>query len=757
MLKLEQVSKIYSSHGVISTGFSKVSLTFEKGEFIAITGESGSGKSTLLNVISGLDSYEEGEMYIMGKPTSGFTGEELESYRKTYIGNIFQSFNLISSYTVYENIELVLLMSGYKKSEVKDRVNDIILKTGLSGLEKKKASKLSGGQKQRVAIARALAKETPVIVADEPTGNLDVKSAEEIIRLLHEISRDKLVIIVTHNYEQVEPYVTRKIQMHDGSVVEDKYLSGERKEEEPQPLKKARADALTGGNMLRLSVRNTFNLPAKFILLLIVFAFLWTGVISSYSSAKSTEQLLNSQGYNMFFEDIRPERYVISKKDRTEITEKEYEALEKIPNIDHIVRQDVILDTGLVLNDAEQTMEENDLYINVKLKSIDELTVEPAKGKIGEKENTAFFVFEKKDNNFYVEDTAEEMLKTKVKITSNNSGNSLAHKKIKVTGYGYAEENLDMDQGGWSDGILYVPESLLEEINQNVLAESCSQKLDFAGKLIDFSSFTGSYYLASSDKVSKGEIYIPEDIAMYAEGEAKGRTAELLNESIYFKDKKEFTVGGVYTADNCESLLGEKEYDNVAGGIYIHPEDYRKLFNKGNYQSSVFLKSTSIGESTAKEIEALGFKTLYLNDTKMGDNGAVKVINTIIFTGTMVITILVLFFICYFIIKLILKSRNSYFGIIRMLGATKKNCTSLLRTELFIVYNIAFALGLGFIGLIKGGIIENTYLLSFVEILHGTELVTLYVVMGVMTLLLAERYARKIFKVSAMNAYGEEV
>ncbi len=171
MLKLEQVSKIYSAHGVISTGFNKVSLEFETGEFVAITGESGSGKSTLLNVISGLDSYEEGEMYIMGKATSGFTKDEMETYRKEYIGNIFQSFNLINSYTVYQNVELVLLMSGYKKSEVKERVKSIISQVGLSDYEKTKASKLSGGQKQRVAIARALAKETPIIVADEPTGN----------------------------------------------------------------------------------------------------------------------------------------------------------------------------------------------------------------------------------------------------------------------------------------------------------------------------------------------------------------------------------------------------------------------------------------------------------------------------------------------------------------------------------------------------------------------------------------------------------
>ena len=224
MLRLDRVSKFYSAGGVVSSGFSKVSLNFDRGEFVAITGESGSGKSTLLNVISGLDSFEEGEMYVESFPTSGFSGRDMEDYRKKYIGNIFQTFNLINSYTVYQNVEMVLLLAGCDRNEIKEKVRDIIKKVGLSEYEKTKASKLSGGQKQRVAIARALARETPIIVADEPTGNLDSKSAADVIKLLHDVSEDKLVIIVTHNYDQVEPYVTRKITMHDGRVVEDRKI-----------------------------------------------------------------------------------------------------------------------------------------------------------------------------------------------------------------------------------------------------------------------------------------------------------------------------------------------------------------------------------------------------------------------------------------------------------------------------------------------------------------------------------------------------
>lgn len=224
MIQLKNVSKFYYSKGMIASGISKVSLNFDIGEFIVITGESGSGKSTLLNVISGLDSYEEGEMYIDGKETSHYVASDFEEYRKKYIGNIFQDFNLVNSYTVYQNIELILLINGYSREQIRKRAPHIIERVGLASHAKAKVSKLSGGQKQRVAIARALAKDTDIIVADEPTGNLDSASAEGIAQLLSEISQDKLVIVVTHNYQQFEPYATREIKMHDGKVAEDKPL-----------------------------------------------------------------------------------------------------------------------------------------------------------------------------------------------------------------------------------------------------------------------------------------------------------------------------------------------------------------------------------------------------------------------------------------------------------------------------------------------------------------------------------------------------
>ena len=285
ILSLKKVSKFYYNKGLVASGFSKISLDFYLGEFVVITGESGCGKSTLLNVLSGLDTYEEGEMYINGMETSHYSNEEAEHYRKSYIGNIFQSFNLVSSYTVYQNIELVLLLNGFKKKDIKNKVIELIKEVDLYKYRNSKVSHLSGGQKQRVAIARALAKDVPIIIADEPTGNLDRRSAASIMKLLAKVAKDKLVIVVTHNYEDVEDLATRKIEMHDGKVREDITI---------KPYEESKASLheyknISFLNKIRLGVRNTFNLPMKFILLLMVFLLITFAFLGIYSSFRKAE------------------------------------------------------------------------------------------------------------------------------------------------------------------------------------------------------------------------------------------------------------------------------------------------------------------------------------------------------------------------------------------------------------------------------------------------------------------------------------
>ncbi len=223
ILTLKDVGKIYVTGGTVAVGIRGVNLSFSKGEFVAVTGKSGSGKSTLLNVISGMDSYEEGELLIEGETTSHFTESDRESYREKYISFIFQDYNIIESFTVLENVELALMHIEDKK-ERRCRAKELLDRVGMTKFLKHKGSKLSGGQKQRTVIARALAKDSPIILADEPTGNLDSRTSAEIIDLLKEVSKDKLLIMVTHNFEQVEHIATRHIRIFDGAVESDQVL-----------------------------------------------------------------------------------------------------------------------------------------------------------------------------------------------------------------------------------------------------------------------------------------------------------------------------------------------------------------------------------------------------------------------------------------------------------------------------------------------------------------------------------------------------
>ena len=221
MIKLKNVSKYYYSKGLIASGFSKINIEFDLGEYVAITGESGSGKSTLLNVISGLDSYEEGEMYIDGEETSHYLEKDWEIYRRKNIGNIYQNFNLINSYTVYQNVELALSLNGMKKKERKKIVLDLLKKVDMQKYKNTKVSKLSGGQKQRVAIARALACNPEIILADEPTGALDSKTSVEIMNELEKLNNNgQTIIIITHDIN-VAKRARRMVKIADGKLYEE--------------------------------------------------------------------------------------------------------------------------------------------------------------------------------------------------------------------------------------------------------------------------------------------------------------------------------------------------------------------------------------------------------------------------------------------------------------------------------------------------------------------------------------------------------
>lgn len=290
MIRLEGLSKYYKTTLSVGVGIRRVSLEFHLGEFVVITGESGSGKSTLLNIISGLDDYEEGEMYLFGEETSHYSGSDWESYRAAHIGFISQSYNIIESYTVYQNIILALELQGYQQEQQKARTLELIEQVGLSHRTHHKASKLSGGEKQRCAIARAIAKDCPVIVADEPTGNLDSKAGKAIMQLLHAISKDKLVVLVTHTFQHVEQYATRHIRMRDGEITEDRQLL-ETKLIEERPIFQDKRP-IPFRTLLNASIRNLFAAPKRFIFQLLLQILIISIFIFIYAFLMYSEDII---------------------------------------------------------------------------------------------------------------------------------------------------------------------------------------------------------------------------------------------------------------------------------------------------------------------------------------------------------------------------------------------------------------------------------------------------------------------------------
>ena len=221
MLKLKDIKKSYKTGSFEQHALQGVSLAFRNNEFVAILGPSGSGKTTLLNIIGGLDRYDSGDLIINNKSTKSFKDKEWDSYRNNGIGFVLQNYNLIGHISILENVELSLTLSGISKKERKQRSLEVLKKVGLEKHAHKKPNQLSGGQMQRVAIARALVNNPDIILADEPTGALDSKTSVQIMELIREISKDKLVIMVTHNKELAYEYANRIIELKDGNIIND--------------------------------------------------------------------------------------------------------------------------------------------------------------------------------------------------------------------------------------------------------------------------------------------------------------------------------------------------------------------------------------------------------------------------------------------------------------------------------------------------------------------------------------------------------
>ncbi len=792
-IELKKVSKYYANENSVSMGFARLDLKLDMGEFVAITGESGSGKSTLLNVISGLDNYDEGEMFVCGEDTTAYKTEDYERYRKTYIGNIFQDFNLVNSYSVYQNVEMVMLMCGKKASECKERIAELLELVGLTEYAKTKASKLSGGQKQRVAIARALAKDAPIIVADEPTGNLDSESAKIVMDTLSVISKNKLVVIVTHNYEQAEPYVTRKITMHDGRIIEDKYIShaGEKTAEgaddgrvpDREAVAEAGADSgaytdegvVSGenrdagessdagvdldsikddmllGSQLRLGIRNTFNLPSKFLLLFIVYFFVSSAIISQYASVKNNLHQREILGYSGQFVETSAKRAIISKSDGSAFTDDEIAWIAKQSNVDTIAKNDVSLDYPF------------DLYYGDTMTSATAAPVSQLKksmlsmGRMPEADNEIVIYTTKNSiTQQSIEDIGDSIIGMKASFMDfYGTETRVVPDDAIIVGVVFDDSAEGMNWSGYDK--VYVSDAIANELLVSAMSTLSKTTLDYNGTKQNFES--GYAVVYSNANVPAGQVYIPEEMTgMYENSEAMNKPLSITVENARFTQSVSLKVGKVITKNNVEKSLGisKGNYELITSYVYVNPSDFASLYDRGNYQISVFMNDENKADALESTLNSKGYECLFIKDVLSDITGGFSFVLELLSMGALIIEFIILFYIAYAVIKLIMKSRNSYYSTLRILGASRRNTNTILRVELLAMMLIACAVDMILVVLINNGIIDATSLKSQLSYLKPLDYVVLVVLLITMSLLIAKRYSRKIFGKSAMNVYREE-
>ncbi|MDD2259952.1 MAG: ABC transporter ATP-binding protein/permease [Acholeplasmataceae bacterium] len=718
MIELRGVSKYYQNEGNVTLGLRKASLKLSIGEFVTITGESGSGKSTLLNVISGLDKYDEGEYFVNGEETSYFSVSDMERFRKEYVGFVFQNYNIIDSYTVYENVIAALVIQNYDKKKRKNRALELIEAVGLTKQRNQKTSKLSGGQKQRVVIARALAKDSPIIVADEPTGNLDSDSGEMVMKLLKNISKDKLVIVVTHNYEQVEPYTTRRIHMADGEIIEDRVFQTV----EPLKIEPTKNELMGPKGQFYFAALNVLRQPKKTITLLLAFIVLMVAVLFVYASSFTNLSLYIQHPLT---DNIYDTRVIVKNEGNIPFTQQQLDAFLNYREVNDIVHYDMTQETYFNVSSSN-----SDMWFWASL-------LRPASS----------FTQEDMVEGHIPTEANQIILSKNIKINGISIGDTIYLSSVKRSNVSYTFEVTGFHND--NNNVIGVSSKFLNQTDTNTPVTN--------------SSFINMVY------ENTYSVYVEPLIGMAQTQIIKGEFVEYSDsvplEEIHFNEsiKSTFLTYGITEEKFLSATINlyfesENNYDQVydlkAKFIYDGRNDWKMRVNGSNIQN-LFFKQTQATPNTSQITlvakDAANASNLYkrlLNDDTllvMYPSSYEDPYQSNPFNFLFIILMFVVFFFAFLVINIITKNiykaKNKDIAIMRSIGASKGDVRKIYLFEQTLTVTLAFIFSLIIVRVIEVYWIKT----SILTYLGTFNILLVYLLFLGLGLYIIFKYLNKLF------------
>ena len=766
MLEIKNISKSYVTGTFTQKALDNFSLKFRREEFVSILGQSGSGKTTLLNIIGGLDKYDEGDLIINDKSTKSFKEKDWDAYRNNCIGFIFQNYNLITHISILENIEMGMTLSGVGSKEKREKALEALKKVGLEEHAHKKPNQLSGGQMQRVAIARALATDPDIILADEPTGALDSKTSQQIMKLIKEISKDKLVIMVTHNRQLAEEYSTRIVELKDGKLISDSNpIKKVEKDAETFSIRKTAMSFLTA---LKLSFNNIKTKKGRTAL---------TAFASSIGIIGIALILSLSNGFKIeidnFEKDSLTEAPIIISQQSMKLDEEtilkmqdQHQSAEKYPDSKKVY----------VLDDVMESMTHTNVitkeYIDY-IKKIDKKTVS---GISYQKSTGLNIINQSKDGYNLVNNTIMGM-----------STWTLLPSKMNNKDSGVVENNYDILAGKIDES---EPGLILQLDSRNQIYSSTLKQLGLSGEEVSFDDILNKELKVIPNDIyynQHGEYFIPNTDYESLYNNEKSITIKV-QAIIRGKKEKEVltsTTGIAYTnalvdlviknnkdsaivkaqqdkdyniltkepfdetsfTNTKETVLGYLGAESVPVAVYIYPNSF-----ESKDSITTYLDKYNDGKEEQDEIKYVDMASM-ISALSGNIMDAITIVLIAFSSISLVVSSIMIGIITYISVL----ERTKEIGILRALGARKKDIKRVFNAETFIIGIFSGILGIAIARILiipTNIIIENASQLSNVAKLnpiHAIILITVSVTLTILGGLIPASMASKKNPVEALR------